>query len=81
MRIIAVSCYHQWATSFQVSKPDGFTERVYQNEIAFVEFVLDIKTLLEQGKSNSAIREELELSSSFSDNVIDFLRLGHQDLL
>jgi hypothetical protein len=33
MRIIAVSCHHQGATSFQVNKPDGFTERAYETAV------------------------------------------------
>jgi hypothetical protein len=54
---------------------------ISENEIAYVDFVLDIKALLAQGKSNAAIRQELELSDSFPDNVIDLLRERHQDLL
>jgi hypothetical protein len=52
-----------------------------QDEIAYVDLVLDIKTLLALGKDNAAIRQQLELPPSFPDDVLDLLRERHQDLL
>jgi hypothetical protein len=71
----------------QPSQADGESSRILNvagvsdNEIAYVDFVLDVKALRAQGKTNAEIRKELELSSSYSDNVIDFLRQRHEDLL
>ena len=56
-------------------------EGVCQEEIAYVEFIHDIKALLTRGDSNDAIRQKLELPSCFSDGVLNFLRARHQDLL
>jgi hypothetical protein len=69
----------------QPSHPDGELDSILnvagvcQDEIAFVDLVFDIKDLMEQGESNDAIRQKLELSSSFSDDALDFLRARHED--
>jgi hypothetical protein len=54
---------------------------VSQDEIGYVDFVLDVKDLLAQGKDNAAIRQALELPPSFPDDVIDLLRERHHELL
>jgi hypothetical protein len=54
---------------------------ISEGEFAYVELVLDIKHLLGKGKTNAAIKEELELSSPHADEVIDFLREREQELL
>jgi DNA-binding Lrp family transcriptional regulator len=69
----------------QPSHSDGESDRILnvagvcQDEIAYRNLILDIKALLEQGESNDAIRQKLELSSSFSDDAFHILRTRHQD--
>ncbi len=71
----------------QPTQADGESNRILNvagvsdNEIAYVSFVLDVKALLARGKSNAEIRKELELPSSYSDGVIDFLRQRLEELM
>jgi hypothetical protein len=56
------------------------TSGVSANEIAYVDLILDIQDLIAKGRSNENIVAELELTSPFSGDIIDFLRERRRDL-
>jgi hypothetical protein len=57
------------------------TAGVSDGEIADVELVLDIQHLVAEGWSNAEIVTELELTAPGAEEMIEFLRQRHQELL